>query len=223
MFFVFQKKHKERSRNILYIFFWGSAVAFPVVLVELASQELLFVPLAAVALMPIIYNFIGIAFVEEIAKYLVVKFKAMRKVWFDEPQDAMLYMITAALGFAAVENIVYVLNFAHDASDVINITLIRAVTATFLHVASSATLGYFIAMGITNPRERRKFLYIGIILASLLHGIYNNFIIRVEIQILSGQSIGTLYAAAITATLLIISGIIIVVVFHKLANKRFNN
>ena len=48
--------------------------------------------------------------VEETAKFLVVKWTVYRRPEFDEPVDGMVYAAAAALGFASVENIVYVLS-----------------------------------------------------------------------------------------------------------------
>ena len=42
---------------------------------------------------------------EEVAKYLIIKIRILRDPEFDEPIDAMIYMIIAGLGFAALENI----------------------------------------------------------------------------------------------------------------------
>lgn len=225
LFFFFQDKHREKFKNILSVFLWGVAVAFPVVLIETTAQDALFLPLAALAFMPFLYNFVGVAFVEEIAKYLVVRFKAVGKVFFDEPQDAMLYMIVAALGFATIENVAYTFNsgVAFDFELRMNIALIRSVTSTLLHVASSGALGYFLALSLINEKEKNKFLYTGIILAALLHGIYNHFIIKLDVQIVQDENIGSFFAALMSASLLIVSGIIIIVAFHLLVNKKFKN
>ncbi len=51
----------------------------------------------------------ALAFIEEIVKYLSAKIKIVRSAVFDEPVDAMIYLIVAALGFAAAENIGYAL------------------------------------------------------------------------------------------------------------------
>ena len=215
-------RHQERARNIAQIFIWGVIIALPVVIVEAGAQEFVFAPFAAIALSAVTYSFIAVAFVEEIAKYLVVRFRAMPKKFFDEPQDAMVYMIAAALGFAAIENLTYAIGFAETAADVIRISMFRGVTATFLHVIASGALGYFIALSLETPSQKRKFFYSGLMFATLLHGVYNNFIVDLEGKILHASTTGGLFGVIIIATLLIISGIIILVGINRLAKIQFS-
>ena len=222
LFFAFQDKHREKTSNILKIFLWGAIVALPVVVVENLAQKIVFAPFAAFALSSVAYAFIAIAFVEEFAKYSVVRLRAMPYKFFDEPQDAMVYLIAAALGFAAIENFVYALNFATSIQEVLSISIFRGVTATFLHVIASGALGYFIALSLETPSEKRKFFYTGLIVATLLHGIYNNFIINLEDKILDSQAAGGLFGIFIITTFLILSGIIILIGINKLARIKFN-
>ncbi|OGZ62801.1 MAG: hypothetical protein A3H51_02295 [Candidatus Spechtbacteria bacterium RIFCSPLOWO2_02_FULL_38_8] len=222
LFFVHQDKHREKMKDVVKVFFWGIIIALPVVLVEVGFQEYVFAPFAALIFSELAYSFIGISFVEEFAKYLVVRFRAMPYKFFDEPQDAMVYMIASALGFSAIENFVYALNFAGSASEVLQISIFRGVSATFLHVVASGTLGYFLALALETPKERRKFFWVGLALATLLHGVYNNFLMDLGHKILNTQDTGGLFGALTIATLLIISGIIIIIGINKLTRIRFS-
>src|SRR3989338_3651015 len=77
LFFMHKDRHQERARNIAQIFIWGVIIALPVVIVEAGAQECVFAPFAAIALSAVTYSFIAVAFLEEISKYLVVRFRAM--------------------------------------------------------------------------------------------------------------------------------------------------
>lgn len=242
LFFVFQDKHREKAKNVAVVFLWGAAVALPVVIAETTIFDVFtriytnpYFPLAAFAIIPFLYNVLGVAFVEEIAKYAVVKFKAVPKAFFDEPQDAMLYMIIAALGFASIENVAYTLSSAvvGDFDFRTQIALIRGVTSTLLHITTSGALGYFLALSIMYPKERKKFLYTGIILATLLHVIYNNLIIKLDdlqnkIRALEEagspthiENFGIFFEEIMVTLLLVISTAIVLVTFHRLASKKF--
>ena len=61
-------------------------------------------------------NFIRAAFVEEFFKLSVIIFYCTRKTAFDEPMDGLIYGVAASLGFAAYENIDYVLYFYKEPS-----------------------------------------------------------------------------------------------------------
>jgi len=149
--------------------------------------------------------------------------KAMPYAFFDEPQDAIIYMITAALGFAGIENVVYALNHATSPDTVLGMTVFRGISANFLHVVASGFLGYFLALSLEYTEEKRKFLYTGIAGAVLLHGTFNNFIMKLGGLIADsgcsrllnvGASAGTkcpeeLFGISLIGTLLLISGIII--------------
>lgn len=121
------------------------------------------------------------AFIEEFAKYATVFFIAFKSKDFDEPIDAVIYLITAALGFAAMENTFYILKdlgALGDADALLNGNL-RFIGATIAHVTSSAFVGIAIAFSLRGPRLG-KFLAVvaGLSLATLLHAYFNLSIIE---------------------------------------------
>jgi len=179
LFYLRKDVHPESNEQILKVFFYGIIVAFCAILVEIMFKKIL--PPRSV-----LYIFIGGAFVEEYLKYLVVKFEILRNPELDEPFDIMLYMIIAALGFAALENILILCKYHPflELSTTLNITTWRFLTATFLHTLSSGILGYFLALSFLNLKNQKKLFLIGLFLASTLHGFYNLFIIRGSIWIL---------------------------------------
>lgn len=133
---------------------------------------------ALVALWPIL----AWAFVEEGVKYAAAYVAAFRKHHFDEPVDAMIYMITAALGFAAVENFLFLLSTAINDGSVSNSFLftgnLRFLGATLLHTVTSATLGAFIGFSFYKSSAlKRGTLILGLIAATALHTLFNFFII----------------------------------------------
>ena len=99
----------------------------------------------------------------------------------------MLYMVVAALGFSAVENILYLfapagqMSFNSLVDRTVVISIIRFVGATFLHTLCSATIGYSLAISFYETKKRDIILILGILMAALLHGLYD-----FSIMILSG-------------------------------------
>ena len=143
--------------------------------------------------------FLGIAFVEEYMKYAVVKLLVLRRKDFDEPVDAMIYMITAALGFAAVENALFVFPLFHQSVLLgLEITTNRFLGANLLHALSSAIVGFFLARAWFSP-HRHHYIAIGVIIASLLHAVFNYLIL-----VHDGLSEGTLYLFLLLAMMAII-------------------
>jgi RsiW-degrading membrane proteinase PrsW (M82 family) len=121
--------------------------------------------------------FLWASFVEELVKWLAVYFVVIRNPEFDEPVDAMIYMLTAALGFAAMENILVISRILPEGvSAAVGIWTLRFAGATLLHVLSSALLGYFIALGWFYQGHRRGLFWTGVALATLFHWVFNLFI-----------------------------------------------
>ena len=127
--------------------------------------------------------FLWAALVEEIVKFVAVWSVAIKHPSFDEPVDAMIYMITAGLGFAAIENILVLFKTIPDG---INVTLgvlaLRFTGATLLHALSSAVTGYFLALAWFSVRPRRKFIFGGIVFATFFHFVFNIFLATTENQ-----------------------------------------
>ena len=192
--FYYLKKdlHPESKRMILKIFIYGAGITIPVFLIQIGLVELLKILQSFwfFTSFPIIIDilkwFIIIALTEEISKYLVVRLAVLKNKELDEPLDIMLYMVVAALGFAALENILYLstpannLSFSSIIETTIMISFIRFIGATFLHTLCSALAGYFLALSFFRAKDKVKLTIIGLFLAVLLHGLYNFSIIALR-------------------------------------------
>jgi len=174
--------HPESNRMILKIFFYGMLAAFPAILLEMGFSNGLIRFNVPPFLISILCAFIGVALVEEGLKYLIVKEKVLKHSEFDEPVDTMLYMIIAALGFAALENILIMFSLGPDFlfRDIFVTSSFRFLGATFLHTLCSATIGFFLALSFYEVRYREKLLALGLFIAVLLHGLYNFSIMELE-------------------------------------------
>ncbi len=119
------------------------------------------------------------ALIEEILKYLAAKYTALQNKSFDEPVDALIYMITAALGFAALENIFFLINaFGVNPMSGVMTANLRFMGATLLHMATSGIVGASIGFSFFRKSAGKRNLAIGLLLATLLHFAFNYFIIQ---------------------------------------------
>lgn len=164
-------EHPEPRRLIALAFLAGMVAVAVVIPLEkavvpyIASQTLLFTVWSGM---------------EELMKFFWARLTVLRRRDDDEPIDPVIYMVTVALGFAAVENALFLLSPL--AGDTLVQTIItgnlRFVGATLLHVLSSAVIG--VALGISFYKSKReKLLYAswGVILAIALHGVFNFLIL----------------------------------------------
>lgn len=118
--------------------------------------------------------------IEEIAKYVMVTITVLRSKAFDEPIDAMEYLITCALGFAALENTLFILNPLLEGNALQGLVTgnMRFIGASLLHVVSSALLGYCIAREFYRGKILKiTWRIIGLTIAIALHTVFNMFII----------------------------------------------
>jgi len=206
LYYLRKDVHPESNLMILKIFGWGAAITVPVFFIQmglsksinyfsahmgLADLDTLLVtpvswltPLALIIVL--IYWFFVISFSEEFFKYLVVKLRIINSPHLDEPIDLMLYMVITALGFSAIENILYIViptgnySFEFLVQRTLTISLIRFVGGTFLHTLCSAIIGYAIAISLCDEKNRWLEATSGIIMAIVLHGIYDFSIIALE-------------------------------------------
>lgn len=122
------------------------------------------------------------ALIEEFVKYAAAHVAALKNKNFDEPIDAMVYLITAALGFAAVENSLFLLNVLFtdnfELSSFLLTGNLRFLGATLLHTITSATLGAFLSFSFYRSRKIKLLSgFLGLITATILHTLFNFFII----------------------------------------------
>lgn len=122
------------------------------------------------------------AVIEELVKYLAAYTAALKNKNCDEPIDMMVYMITAALGFSAVENFLFLLNILSVDGLISNSFLLtgnlRFLGATLLHIVTSAVFGVFLSFTFSRDKLTRILAWVaGLFASTALHVLFNFFII----------------------------------------------
>ncbi|TSC71955.1 MAG: hypothetical protein G01um101470_452 [Parcubacteria group bacterium Gr01-1014_70] len=117
---------------------------------------------------------VGFATAEEVIKYISAKKFVLKGGDFDEPVDAMIYLITTALGFAAFENIFFLIPaFGSTFFEGFIVSHLRFLGATLLHAVSSGIVGYAIALSFYKDGSKKRYLAAGLIFATTLHAVFN--------------------------------------------------
>lgn len=156
--------------------------------------------------------FMWSAFVEEMVKFYAIKIMVMDNPEFDEPIDAMIYMIAASLGFAAIENTLNVFQTAPDGlATTVNTLILRFIGATLLHTLSGGLLGYFLAISWFFRHHKKKLIITGMLMATLFHFTFNMVIFTFE-----GQVSALLY----TTSLLLGMAFLISILFDRLKDSH---
>jgi len=176
-FYLKEDLHPEPKRLIAFTFILGAAFAFLALASELAANKALDW-IGTAAFSPV--NLIILAFIEELFKFEAAYVAVHKNPDFDEPIDAMIYMVVASLGFATVENLGAIHSGPSQTallSVVFETTSLRFVGATLLHTLTSALLGYYWAKSIRSFNSKRPLVW-GFVLATILHSVFNFFILN---------------------------------------------
>ncbi len=170
-FWLKEDNHQEPRHVILGAFLLGMATIF--IAIPLEHIVNLFFPN---------YTFVTLflwASIEEVVKFGAAYMIAIRTRFNVEPIDATIYLITAALGFAAFENTLFLIGPLADGditTGIISINL-RFVGATLLHVISSGMIGVCTGLVFYKSKSiKHTMLGIGLLSAIVLHTLFNHFI-----------------------------------------------
>jgi len=121
------------------------------------------------------------SFIEETMKFFAYWFVNAKSKFINEATDPAIYMVTAALGFAAAENAFFLyqaLSMGTPFNNAFGGQFLRFIGASLLHVGASGILGIFIGLAFFRTKIFRVLgLIIGIALATALHAIFNQLII----------------------------------------------
>jgi len=181
MFFLWQDiKKPEPLRWIGILFLLGMAITPFVWFIEHCFINLLHVDVNnTLPFFISVFIYLGVAGIEELAKFFSAALFLKKNKYFDEAIDAMIYLIVLALGFAVVENILIFYQGISSGEHFLatfQVTTLRFIGANLLHALSAGIIGFFWALKLVTGKK--KYLNIGLILGILLHWVFNVAIIN---------------------------------------------
>lgn len=164
-FYRRDKYEPEPLSLVVKMFFLGMVAA--VIAFFLESQLISFVT-------SILFVALAVPVIEEVLNFLMVVLFVYRDEEFDEPMDGIVYATATALGFATLENIVYVLDIQTLSSLFVTGSL-RAILSVPAHTLFAVIWGYSLGIAKFMPEGSRKSTLIlgGLLLAIGVHGVFN--------------------------------------------------
>ena len=160
------KYEKEPIRLLVISFILGVLSVVPTLLLsELGTYFFGFEPTSSNLVFSLISCVIGIGLVEEFSKFIFVRYYAYKKDDFNEPFDGIVYCVMVSMGFATIENILYV------AASGASTGWLRMFTAVPMHAVFAIVRGYY--LGVQKSFGVKTAALQGLLLASLLHGVYD--------------------------------------------------
>ena len=196
LIYFLDKHEKEGAKPLLITFGLGMLSALPAVGIQMLAAKTGLDSSANFGFL-LIYVFIVVAFSEELVKMGMLLAYPYPRPFFNEPMDGIVYSMMVGMGFAVVENIIYAYNYGIDT------IIVRAFTAVPAHAIFAVFMGYFIGLAKFNTTNKWKLIGFGFILAVLIHGIYDFFILQQYYDWLMGFGLVTIIIGSYLAWLLI--------------------
>ncbi|MBR0413691.1 MAG: PrsW family intramembrane metalloprotease [Clostridia bacterium] len=192
LFYVYKKDRveKEPIGLLLLLFGLGAVSCIPAALLESFFTNLSAPILGENTLGYQLYeNFLNVALFEELCKFLMLFIVTHKNKNFNSLFDGIVYSVFVALGFATLENIMYVYQFG------LSTGLVRAITAIPGHMFDGVIMGQFYALWhlsknisitekayakagfidviVAPERKYKLYLPLAIFIPMLTHGMYD--------------------------------------------------
>ena len=177
------KYEREPIRLLLLALLFGALTVIPISFLEyfLSGFTNLFTGLTAAAWKA----FVVAGFSEELFKYIALYLLIWKSREFNDKLDGIVYAVFISLGFAAVENVMYVLGNGFGTG------IMRALTAVPAHAIFGVTMGFYFGMAKFYVKKQYRLKLKALVYPIILHGIYD-FILFTGIQWLTIVFLGFL-------------------------------
>ncbi len=171
--FMLDKYEREPVRLLIFSFILGIVIAIPGVIAELGMTAAFGLSDNGMPFWPtMLLAFVVVALSEEGFKFLILRLYAFPKKDFNEPYDGIMYAVAISMGFAAIENVLYVVEGG------LTVAILRMFTAVPAHGAFAHMMGFFVgkAKFKESKAARVGYMLFGLFLAVLAHGAYDFFL-----------------------------------------------
>jgi RsiW-degrading membrane proteinase PrsW (M82 family)/ribosomal protein S18 acetylase RimI-like enzyme len=192
--FIFHRDayNREPKLNLLLSFILGAAIIFPAAYAERALLQNFSRDTGIERIF--IKAFFVVALTEELAKFLVFRLYSYTRKSFDEPLDGIVYAVIVSMGFATLENILYVTKGGWQ------VGVMRMFLSVPAHATFGVLMGYYAGKAKFEPNRRHYLLLMGLFWAVLFHGVYDFCLFLQDSDDVRGYiSDGALFLSAIAS------------------------
>ncbi len=174
LFYIYfrDKYEKEPLRLLIKALLLGVVIVVPVIFFERLLMN--FMPQSGRVAAAAWHAFVVAGTTEELFKFLALYLLIWKSPSFNEKFDGIVYAVFVSLGFAGVENVLYVLDGGMQTA------LIRSLTAVPAHAIFGVIMGYYLGIAHMYKELQGSYLVKALLVPILLHGIYD-FILMVEV------------------------------------------
>jgi RsiW-degrading membrane proteinase PrsW (M82 family) len=210
--FIFYKDiyNREPKLNLIISFFLGCIAIFPAVLFEQGFGFTNNGTVAGVA----VFSYAIVAFSEEFSKFLGIRLYSYNKKSFDEPLDGIVYCVMVGMGFATLENLMYVLKYA-EMGQGLQVGIKRMFLSVPAHATFAVVMGYFVGKAKFDAKNSFWLMLAGLLGAVFFHGTFDFFLF-----VSSSTSWGKQFGEGILAAGALVSFVISLILSRKLIRQH---
>ena len=174
-----QDRYQPEPRFFLFLsFVFGALSTYPALKMEEFGLYDLRIGISDDLMLTGLFAFVVIGFSEEFVKFFFLRYVLYPRNFFDEPLDGIVYSVMISMGFASLENVLYIMNSQHGFHVGLQIGLLRMFTAVPAHAAFGLIMGYFVGLSKFKPEREQSLQFMGLSLAVILHGAYDFFLFQ---------------------------------------------
>ena len=173
------KKSPEPTGQLIKAFLWGIlsvplslCISIPLGLIGVYPTE------ATSILGSVSTAFFGAAVPEEIAKFFILWLLMRKNPYFDEKMDGIVYAVCVSLGFAALENIMYLFT---NADSYLSVGIARAIFAVPGHFCFGILMGYYYSLAKFYPKTPKKNKALILVGPIIVHGLYDSILFIINV------------------------------------------
>lgn len=165
-FYLKDQYESEPIYLVLKSFIFGALLVFPIMFVQYVLE------VEGVFTSNTLYTFVAVGFLEEFFKWFVLFFTIYQHVQFNEHYDGIVYGVSVSLGFATLENILYLL------ANGVEYALGRAILPVSSHALFGVIMGYYLGKGkFSEGNNRKKWILFSWSLPIFLHTVYDTILL----------------------------------------------
>lgn len=175
--------NREPKFNLIISFILGCAAIVPAIFFEEAFMYTSDGTVAGVA----IFSYAIVAFSEEFSKFLGLRLYSYNQKSFDEPLDGIVYGVMVSMGFATLENVMYVMKYAEIGLGY-EVGIRRMFLSVPAHASFGVVMGYFVGRAKFDSKNSLMLMVAGLVAAIFFHGTYDFFLFVAETTIWGKQT-----------------------------------
>jgi len=171
-FYLRNQISSEPTRTLFHTFIYGAILTFPILFIQHVFE------VEHIFSSQFVINVLFTSSIEEFFKWLILVMAIYQHVEFDDPYDGILYGASVSLGFATVENILYLLTYGLDTA------FLRALLPVSSHAIFGVVMGYYLGRAkFALSGSSKPLLFVALLAPLCLHLMYNGILMIEKISL----------------------------------------